>query len=157
MSNIETENRDTWTAYGARQLTRASSCPSWTGGPGTSRGPAQASRFAATLEGLSVLDLGSGLGLHAACVTALGARITAVDSSPTQHQRAAARYPDVPGLRLVCAGAVDHLRGAEPYELIYSVSGVPFTDPRRLLPALANGLKPGRRFLFTALHSQLPR
>lgn len=34
-----------------------------------------------------------------------------------------------------------------------SVSGVPFLDPHRLLPALATGLKPSGRLLFTALHT----
>ncbi|MFF9869611.1 hypothetical protein ACF1G0_30145 [Streptomyces sp. NPDC013953] len=58
-----------------------------------------------------------------------------------------------PGLRLVCADAVDHLRDAKPYDLIYSVSGVPFTDPRRPLPVPANGPRPGGRFVFTALHT----
>ncbi|MFF9671260.1 NUDIX domain-containing protein [Streptomyces eurythermus] len=105
------------------------------------------------VKGVRVLDLGSGLGRHAALMAALGARVTAVDSSPTQHQRAAARCSAAPGLRLVCADAVSHLRDAEPYDLIYSVSGLPFTDPRRLLPALASGLKPGGRLLFSALHT----
>ncbi|MET9800349.1 class I SAM-dependent methyltransferase [Streptomyces sp. NPDC006368] len=68
-----------------------------------------------------MLDLGSGLGRHAARMAALGAKVPAVDSSPTQHQRAAARYPGAPGLSLVCAGAVAHLRTADPYDLVYSV------------------------------------
>lgn len=86
-------------------------------------------------------------------MAALGATVTAVDSSPTQHRRAAARYPDAPGLRLVCADALAHLSDADSYDLIYSVSGVPFTDPRRLLPALANALRPGGRLVFSALHT----
>ncbi|MFB7341298.1 NUDIX domain-containing protein [Streptomyces hydrogenans] len=105
------------------------------------------------VAGLRVLDLGSGVGRNAAHLAALGADVTAVDASPTQHQRALARYPDTPGLRLVCADAVDHLREADPYDLVYSVSGVPFLDPHRLLPALANGLRPGGRLVFSALHT----
>ncbi len=38
-----------------------------------------------------------------------------MDSSPTQQQRAVARYADIPGLRLVCADAVGHLRYVKPY------------------------------------------
>ncbi|MGW1514563.1 hypothetical protein [Streptomyces sp. NPDC002394] len=46
----------------------------------------------------------------------------------------------------MCADAVDHLREAAPYDLIHSVSGVPFLNPHRnphcLLPAMATGIKP---------------
>ncbi|MFH8520629.1 class I SAM-dependent methyltransferase [Streptomyces gelaticus] len=82
-----------------------------------------------------------------------GADVTAVDTSPAQHQRATTRYPDIPGLRPVCADAVSHLRDADPYDLIYSVGSVPYLDPDRLLPVLANGLKPGGLLLFSALHT----
>ncbi len=105
------------------------------------------------MTGLRILDLGSGLGRHAAHLAARGADVTAVDASPAQHQRAATRYPDTSGLRLVCADAVAHLRDADPYDLIYSVCSVPYLDPERLLPVLANGLKPGGRLLFSALHT----
>ncbi|MDN3260849.1 bifunctional class I SAM-dependent methyltransferase/NUDIX hydrolase [Streptomyces sp. CSDS2] len=105
------------------------------------------------MTGLRILDLGSGLGRHAAHLAARGADVTAVDASPAQHQRAATRYPDTPGLRLVCADAVAHLRDADPNDLIYSVSSVPYLDPDRLMPVLANGLKPGGRLLFSALHT----
>ncbi|MDF3140935.1 MULTISPECIES: class I SAM-dependent methyltransferase [unclassified Streptomyces] len=153
MLGFESKNTGIWTAYGAHQLARGIELPeldTWAWdipevGPGI--------EVFGDVKGLRVLDLGSGLGRHAARMAALGAKVTAVDASPTQHQRAAARYPDNPGLHLVCADAVTHLRNADPYDLIYSVSGVPFMDPRRLLPALANGLRPGGRFLFTALHT----
>ncbi|WP_418961573.1 class I SAM-dependent methyltransferase [Streptomyces tritici] len=105
------------------------------------------------VSGLRVLDLGSGLGRHAAHLAALGADVTAVDASPAQHQRATTRYPNTPGLRLVCADAMAHLRDADPYDLIYSVGSMPYLDPDRLLPVLANGLKPGGRLVFSALHT----
>ncbi|MFI1066634.1 NUDIX domain-containing protein [Streptomyces sp. NBC_00853] len=153
MLDVEKEIGKIWSLYGCHQLDRSFDLPelgewAWDlsqAGPGIS--------VLGEVAGLRVLDLGSGVGRHAAHLAALGADITAVDASPTQHQRALARYPDVPGLRLVCADAVDHLRKTDPYDLIYSVSGVPFLDPHRLLPALANGLKPGGRLLFTALHT----
>ncbi|MEV6423627.1 methyltransferase domain-containing protein [Streptomyces sp. NPDC051662] len=155
MPDIEAENQGVWTVYGAHQIARARARElpelnhwSWDipdAGPGV--------EVFGEVAGLRVLDLGSGLGRHAARMAALGAQVTAVDSSPTQHERAATRYPAAHGLRLECSDAADHLRDADPYDLVYSVSGVPFTDPRRLLPALANGVRPGGRLIFSALHT----
>ncbi|MFB7577592.1 NUDIX domain-containing protein [Streptomyces hydrogenans] len=153
MLDVEKEIGEIWTLYGRHQLGRSFDLPeldTWAwdmsqAGPGIS--------VLGEVAGLRVLDLGSGVGRHAAHLAALGADVTAVDASPTQHQRALARYPGTPGLRLVCADAVDHLRHADPYDLVYSVSGVPFLDPHRLLPALANSLKPGGRLVFSALHT----
>ncbi|MFJ9931402.1 methyltransferase domain-containing protein [Streptomyces misionensis] len=71
----------------------------------------------------------------AAHLAARGADVTAVVASPAQHQRAATRYHDTPGLRPVCADAVAHLRDADPYDLIYSVCSVPFLDPDPARPA----------------------
>ncbi|MFC0598182.1 class I SAM-dependent methyltransferase [Streptomyces palmae] len=153
MPDIDTHNLGVWTAYGAHQIARGIDLPEldpWVWeipdtGPGI--------EVFGDVSGLRVLDLGSGLGRHAARMAASGAQVTAVDSSPTQHQRAAARYRDTPGLCLVCADAVAHLRDAGPYDLVYSVSGVPFMDPCRVLPALANGIRPGGRLLFSSLHT----
>lgn len=153
MLDIEKHIGEIWTLYGRHQLNRVFDLPeldewSWDipqAGPGID--------VLGEVAGLRVLDLGAGVGRHAARLAALGAHVTAVDASPTQYERALARYPDTPGLRLVCADAVDHLREAAPYDLIYSVSGVPFLDPHRLLPALANGSRPGGRLLFSALHT----
>ncbi|MGW1588048.1 class I SAM-dependent methyltransferase [Streptomyces sp. NPDC002386] len=153
MLEIETQNKGTWTAYGAHQLARDIELPELDGWSWDIPGAGPGVEFFGDVTGRRVLDVGSGLGRHAARMASLGAKVTAVDSSPTQHRRAVARYPDTPDLRLACADAVAHLRDADPHDLIYSVSGVPFTDPRRLLPALANGLRPGGRFIFSALHT----
>ncbi|SBT88978.1 Methyltransferase domain-containing protein [Streptomyces sp. DI166] len=153
MPDYETQNLDTWTAYGAHQLTRDVVLPELDQWAWTITGVGPGSEVLEEVRGLRVLELGSGLGRHAASVAAMGASVTAVDSSPTQHQRAVARYPGTPGLHLVCADAVAHLSDADPYDLIYSVSAVHFTDPCRLLPALAQGLKPGGRFVFSVLHT----
>ncbi|MGW1893968.1 class I SAM-dependent methyltransferase [Streptomyces sp. NPDC002004] len=149
----EKDTVETWNTYGKHQLARKLELPElerWDWGiPGTGPG----SEVFGDVAGLRVLDLGSGLGRHAAHLAAQGADVTAVDASPAQHQRAITRYPDTPGLRLVCADAVAHLRDADPYDLIYSVGSMPYLDPDRLLPVLANGLKPGGRLVFSALHT----
>ncbi|MEU8523607.1 class I SAM-dependent methyltransferase [Streptomyces sp. NPDC048577] len=132
MPDIEKRIAEVWNLYGRHQLGRTFNLPelddwAWDipqAGSGTD--------VFGEVAGLRVLDLGAGVGRHAAYLAALGAHVTAVDASPTQHTRALARYPGTPGLRFVCADAVDHLRKAEPYDLIYSVSGIPFLDPHRL-------------------------
>ncbi|GAB3171095.1 hypothetical protein GCM10027162_12050 [Streptomyces incanus] len=156
MENLVTTESDaveTWNVYGAHQLARRLELPEldrWDWGiPDIGPGI----EALGDVNGLRVLDLGSGLGRHAAHLTARGADVTAVDASPAQHQRALARYPDTPGLHLVCADAVAHLRDADPYDLIYSVGSMPYLDPDRLLPVLANSLAPGGRLLFSALHT----
>ncbi|MGY3677421.1 bifunctional class I SAM-dependent methyltransferase/NUDIX hydrolase [Streptomyces sp. TE33382] len=143
----------TWNTYGNHQLAREVELPElgqWDWGiPGTGPG----TEVFGDVAGLRVLDLGSGLGRHAAHLAAQGADVTAVDASPAQHQRATTRYPDTPGLRFVQADAVAHLRDVDPYDAIYSVCSMPYLDPDRLLPVLANSLKPGGRLLFSALHT----
>ncbi|WP_338674526.1 class I SAM-dependent methyltransferase [Streptomyces sp. SCSIO 30461] len=150
---IEKGTVETWNTYGNHQLARRLELPElsqWDWGlPETGPGI----EAFGDVTGLRVLDLGSGLGRHAAWLAALGAEATAVDASPAQHQRALTRYPNTPGLRLVCADAVDQ-RDAEPYDLIYSVCSMPYLDPDRLLPALAKGLASSRgRLFFSALHT----
>ncbi|MEE1830499.1 bifunctional class I SAM-dependent methyltransferase/NUDIX hydrolase [Streptomyces sp. SP17KL33] len=150
---VEQDTVETWNTYGNHQLTRGLELPEldrWNWGiPGTGPGI----EAFGDVSGLRILDLGSGLGRHAAHLAARGADVTAVDASPAQHRRAVTRYPDTAGLRLMCADAVAHLRDAEPYDLIYSVCSVPYLNPDRLLPVLANGLKPGGLLLFSALHT----
>ncbi|MEV7245059.1 class I SAM-dependent methyltransferase [Streptomyces sp. NPDC093248] len=149
----ESDTVETWNVYGAHQLARGLELPEldrWDWGiPDVGPGI----EALGDVNGLRVLDLGSGLCRHAAYLAARGADVTAVDASPAQHQRALTRYPDAPGLHLVCADAVAHLRDADPYDLIYSVGSMPYLDPDRLLPVLANNLAPGGRLLFSALHT----
>ncbi|WP_348652399.1 NUDIX domain-containing protein [Streptomyces sp. ATE26] len=103
---------------------------------------------------MRLCDLGCGTGRHAAHLARThGAAVDGIELSPTQIQRARARYGDLPGLRLVQADAVAHLRAAAPYDVIYSLSAVHFIDPHRLLPALAAALRPGGRLYFTVLHT----
>ncbi|MFJ8669912.1 class I SAM-dependent methyltransferase [Streptomyces sp. NPDC093600] len=114
MPDVEKTIGEIWTLYGRHQLSRTFDLPeldewAWDmsqAGPGIS--------VLGEVAGLRVLDLGSGVGRYAAHLAALGADVTAVDASPTQHQRALTRYPDTPGLRLVCADAVDHCGKPSP-------------------------------------------
>ncbi|MER7046470.1 methyltransferase domain-containing protein [Streptomyces jumonjinensis] len=148
--------REVWTAYGAHHLRRGTPVKDvdrlrW--------GYGEADPGSEVLGGVSgprVLDLGFGTGRHTARLARLGARGDTVETSPTQHERAAARYASVPGLRLIHADAVTHLsREVEPYDLVYAVHALAYIDPYRLLPALATALRPGSgsgRLVFSALH-----
>ncbi|GAA4337666.1 hypothetical protein GCM10023086_71620 [Streptomyces venetus] len=150
----EAVNAEAWRVYGEHHLRRGTVLPEaarigWgfeDAGPGT--------EILGELTGRRVLDLGCGTARHAAhLVRDHGALVDAVDASPGQHERARARYGSLPGLRLVLADALEHLRTAEPYDVIYAVNAVPYIDPHRLLPALAGALKPGGRLCFTVLHT----
>ncbi|MFH8803318.1 bifunctional class I SAM-dependent methyltransferase/NUDIX hydrolase [Streptomyces sp. NPDC017936] len=150
----EAVNAEAWQAYAEHHLRRGTVVPEaeridW-GFPGA--GPDDS--FLGDLRGRRVLDLGCGIGRHAArLVRAYGAEVDAVDSARGQVERARARYGSLPGLRLVHADAVDHLRTARPYDVVYSVGAVPYVDPRRLLPALATALTPGGTLCFSVPHT----
>ncbi|MFH0245287.1 class I SAM-dependent methyltransferase [Streptomyces sp. HK10] len=150
----EPANSDAWTAYGAHHLARGTDTPEvdrlawgfWPTGPGT--------EILGNVSGHRVLDLCSGTGRYAAHLTREhGALVDAVDASATQHERARTRYGRRPGLNLILADAVEHLRTAEPYDVIYSIHGFAYIDPRRLLPAVAAALCPGGRLVFSVLHT----
>ncbi|MER5216986.1 bifunctional class I SAM-dependent methyltransferase/NUDIX hydrolase [Streptomyces sp. NPDC002838] len=151
----ESVNAEAWHTYGTHHLRRGTVLAEveridwgfWGTGPGD--------EILGELSGRRVLDLGCGPGRHAAhLVRAYGATVDAVDASPSQYERARARYDSLPGLRLVRADAVEHLRAVtQPYDVVYSVNAVPYIDPRRLLPALAGALRPGGTLCFTVLHT----
>ncbi|MEV1068955.1 bifunctional class I SAM-dependent methyltransferase/NUDIX hydrolase [Streptomyces sp. NPDC050263] len=154
-SSPESVNAGAWQAYAAHHLRRGTVLAEaeridW-GFPDA--GPDDA--FLGELKGRRVLDLGCGTARHAArLVRVHEAVVDAVDAAPGQIERARARYGALPGLRLLHADAVAHLRAAaQPYDVIYSVNAVPFIDPRRLLPALATALAPGGTLCFSVLHT----
>ncbi|MFI7502853.1 bifunctional class I SAM-dependent methyltransferase/NUDIX hydrolase [Streptomyces sp. NPDC049687] len=150
----ESVNAVAWQAYADHHLRRGTVLAEaeridW-GFPDAGPGVA----FLGELKGRRVLDLGCGTARHAAhLVRAYGAEVDAVDSAAGQIERARARYGSLPGLRLIHADAVAHLRASEPYDVICSVNAVPYVDPRRLLPALATALKPGGTLCFSVLHT----
>lgn len=152
--DIERQTRLAWDAYGRHHLRRGTTLTevdqiAW--GPAVN-GPGDT--ILGDLRGLRVLDLGCGPARHAAHLArAHGAHVDAVDASPSQIERALARYRDVPGLRLIHAEAVEHLGTAAPYDVIFSLSTFHFLDPHRLLPVLAAALRPGGRLYFTVLHT----
>ncbi|MEU9446013.1 NUDIX domain-containing protein [Streptomyces sp. NPDC048304] len=152
--DIEHQNRLAWHTYGMHHLERATPLPdvdqiSW--GP-AANGPGDA--ILGDIQGLRVLDIGCGPGRHAAHLArTYGAQVDGVDASLSQIERARARYPQVPGLRLVHADAVEYLGKAALYDVIYSLSTFHFLNPHRLLPALSTAVKPGGRLCFTVLHA----
>ncbi|MFF3565061.1 NUDIX domain-containing protein [Streptomyces sp. NPDC002574] len=152
--DAEQTNSAAWTVYGDHHLRRDTGVPDtdrltwgfWPTGPGA--------EILGDLVGRRVLDLGSGIGRHAAYLArGRGALVDAVDASPSQHRRAVERYGHQPGLNLILADAVEHLRRAEPYDVIYSIHGFAYIDPLRLVPALAAALAPGGRLAFSVLHT----
>lgn len=117
----------------------------WTGVPG--HGPG-----AEILGGpAAALDLGPAEGENAAYLARQGVKVTAVDFSPAQVERARSFWADVPGLDFVLAEACTFLEESDQqWEAVYSTWGaVWFTDPERLFPLVLERLAPGGVFAFS--------
>ncbi|AQW54409.1 bifunctional class I SAM-dependent methyltransferase/NUDIX hydrolase [Streptomyces violaceusniger] len=154
---VEDINTQAWKVYGQRQLARAYAPPvpdqmSWAPWEGVGPG----AEVLGDITGRRVLDIGSGAGHHAVhLVQAHGARVTGIELSPTQHERAAASHADVEGVQFTQGDVAEYLAGAEPFDAAYAIGTLGFIDPHRALPALRNGLRPGAPLILSLLHTDL--
>lgn len=103
------------------------------------------------VAGRSVLELGSGTGCNLAHLATLGARGTGLDVSPTQVDKARARWGQLPGLHFTTGEAVAYLRnGDHAFDVVYSVFGAHwFTHPDELLPLIRKRLASGGTYAFS--------
>lgn len=153
----EDTNTRAWLIYGQRQLARAYAPPvperlGWT--PWEGIGPG--AEVLGDVTGRRVLDIGSGAGHHAVHLARVHrARVTGIELSPTQHERAVSTHGDVDGVEFVRADVAEYLDGAEPFDAAYAIGTLAFIDPHRSLPALRDGLRPDAPLILSLLHTDL--
>ncbi|MFE2937495.1 class I SAM-dependent methyltransferase [Streptomyces sp. NPDC059255] len=155
MVRVTITSSDLWHHYGRARAERDRAVPEafrWVWSQDCGPGP----EVLGELSGRIVGDLGAGAGRHAAHLVARHgpARVVAADASPAQNAMATELFGHLsPRLRIVRSDAVSHLHATTgTYDVLYSVFGaIDFTDPRQLLPAAADALKPGGRLVFSTL------
>ncbi|GGJ04243.1 bifunctional class I SAM-dependent methyltransferase/NUDIX hydrolase [Streptomyces brasiliensis] len=153
----EDTNTRAWHMYGQRQLARAYTPPvpdqlTWTPWEGVGPG----AEVLGDVTGRRVLDIGSGAGHHAVHLAqAHGARVTGIELSPTQHERAISAHTNVEGVEFVQGDVAEYLAGTAPFDAAYAIGTLGFLDPHRSLPALRDGLRPGAPLILSLLHTDL--
>jgi 2-polyprenyl-3-methyl-5-hydroxy-6-metoxy-1,4-benzoquinol methylase len=102
------------------------------------------------IRGCSVLDLGCGCGVPAARLLARRFRVTGVDISPVQIERARKLVPDA---SFVCGDMCELDISREEYDAVvclYAIIHVPVAEQLELLARIRSWLKPGGYFLLSA-------
>jgi cyclopropane fatty-acyl-phospholipid synthase-like methyltransferase len=112
--------------------------------------------LAARLEpGAHVLDIGCGAGVPAdRLLVAAGLRVTGVDISSVQIERARTLVPDA---TFVCHDIVDFVLEPESVHAVvslYALIHVPLEDQRDLFPRILAALRPGGLFLVIVGHGR---
>ncbi|MDH3038545.1 class I SAM-dependent methyltransferase [Streptomyces sp. TRM75561] len=105
----------------------------------------------------TALELGAAECREASWLARRGVRVTALDLSPVQVERARRWWKDVPALTIEEGEACSFLRGDDQtYDAVYSIWGaVWFTAPDELFPLVAKRLSPGGVFTFS--HGETPQ
>ncbi|MEV0577195.1 bifunctional class I SAM-dependent methyltransferase/NUDIX hydrolase [Streptomyces sp. NPDC050392] len=153
----EDTNTRAWQIYGQRQIARAYTPPipdrlNWTPWEGTGPG----AEVLGDITGRSLLDIGSGAGHHAVHLAQVhGAHVTAIELSPTQHERAVSAHTDVDGVEFVHADVTEYLAGSKQFDAAYAIGTLAFMDPHRSLPALRDSLRAGAPLILSLLHTDL--
>ncbi|MFI6008821.1 class I SAM-dependent methyltransferase [Streptomyces sp. NPDC051243] len=124
----------------------------WTQRPGIGPG---AETLGEDLAGRRVVELGCGPGHNAAHLTSLGAKVTGVDRSEGQIQRALAHYGHH-GTEFVHSRALGYLtRESERLDAIVSVFGaIGLDEPSKLLSACSRRLSRRGVLAFSVPHPQ---
>jgi SAM-dependent methyltransferase len=146
-------NRDAWSRQAT--LLRLADRPmrpgrlEWTQFPG--HGPGV--ELLGEVSGRMIVEVGCGSADNLAVLAAAGAHCTGIDLSPTQVERATARWGHQP-IRLLCGDARTVLADRPAaFDICVSIFGaVGHCPPEQLLPVIAGTLRPGGLLAFSVAH-----